>query len=184
MNCFSTERLIIRRYKEDDWKDLHEYLSNEEVVKYEPYEVYTEEASKEEVINRSKSNFFWAVCLKETKKVIGNIYFDQNGPDDFSTYEIGYVFNSNYWGKGYATEACREFLKYAFETRKAHRVMAECNPLNESSWKLLERLNMRREGCLLKNIYFKKDKNEAPIWSDTYLYAMLNSEYIKLNPHH
>ena len=32
-----TERLILRRYTESDLQDLYEYLSNEEVVKYEPY---------------------------------------------------------------------------------------------------------------------------------------------------
>ncbi|MDZ5034798.1 N-acetyltransferase, partial [Clostridium perfringens] len=52
-------------------------------------------------------------------------------------------------------------------------------PKNEHSWKLLERLHMRREGLLLKNIYFKTDINGEPIWLDTYEYAILKKEWCK-----
>jgi len=37
-----TERLIIRRFKSDDWKDFYEYFSNEEVLKFEPYKPFSE----------------------------------------------------------------------------------------------------------------------------------------------
>lgn len=39
MSILETERLILRKFSCDDWKDLHEYLSQETVVKYEPYDV-------------------------------------------------------------------------------------------------------------------------------------------------
>ena len=51
-----------------------------------------------------------------------------------------------------------------------------CNPVNTTSWRLLERLGMRREGHLIQNIYFKKDENGEPIWSDTFEYAILKNE--------
>jgi len=54
-----------------------------------------------------------------------------------------------------------------------------CNPLNEPSWRLLERLGMRREGHLIKNIYFKKDECGNPIWADTLEYAVLASEWFE-----
>jgi len=177
MNILETERLIIRRFAAEDWKDLYEYLSDEEVVKFEPYGVFTEEQCKSESAWRAKQEFFWAVCLKKNNKVIGNIYFNQQEPKELNTWEIGYVFNSNYFGKGYATEACQIFLKSAFEKLKAHRVAAMCNPENTASWRLLERLKMRREGHLHKNIFFKYDNNGMPIWNDTYEYGILAEEY-------
>ncbi|MTL92046.1 N-acetyltransferase, partial [Turicibacter sanguinis] len=61
----------------------------------------------------------------------------------------------------------------------ARRIVAMCSPLNESSWKLLERIGMRYEGTLLQNVYFKKDEEGKPIWLDTYEYAILKSEWIK-----
>lgn len=177
MEILKTERLIIRRFLPEDWKDLYEYLSKEEVVKFEPYEVFSEEASKAEAIQRSKQDIFWAVCLKENNKLIGNIYFNQQEPNEINTWELGYVFNSAYWGKGYASESCSRILKYGFEQLNVYRVVAMCNPENTASWKLMERLNMRREGQLKKNIFFKRDEAGNPIWNDTYEYAVLAEEW-------
>ena len=59
-----TKRLLLRKFNPDDWLDLYEYLSQEEVVKYEPYNVFTVESSKQEAIRRSENNDFWAVCLQ------------------------------------------------------------------------------------------------------------------------
>lgn len=169
-----TDRLIIRRFIPDDWKDLHEYLSDKDVVRYEPYDIFTEEKSRQEAITRSANNSFWAVCLKENNKMIGNVYLSNC---NFDTWELGYVFNSIYQRKGYATEATRVLIDDVFKNKKAHRVTAMCNPKNEPSWKLLERLGMRREGHLIKNIFFKKDKDDQPIWSDTYEYGILFYEW-------
>jgi RimJ/RimL family protein N-acetyltransferase len=141
---------------------------------YEPYDVFTEEACKQEAINRSENESFWAVCLKETGKLIGNIYLSAQ---EFETWELGYVFNKDYQKQGFATEASKILLNYVFKDKSAHRVVAMCNPKNESSWKLLERLGMRREGYLIKNIYFHKDQNGQPIWKDTYEYAILASDW-------
>ena len=55
-----------------------------------------------------------------------------------------------------------------------HRVYAECDPNNKSSWKLLEVLGFQREAHFRKNVYFWKDETEKPIWKDTYVYAKLN----------
>lgn len=169
-----TERLIIRRFKKEDWKDLYEYLSDEEVVKFEPYDVYTAAEAKDEALERSQEDFFYAVCLKESKKVIGNLTLIEEG---FDTWELGFVFNRQYQGKGYATESAKALMKYAFEELEARRIVAMCSPLNERSWKLLERLGMRYEGTLLQNVYFKTDEQDNPIWLDTYEYAILKSEW-------
>ncbi|WP_174509206.1 GNAT family N-acetyltransferase [Klebsiella oxytoca] len=171
-----TERLFLRRFTPNDWQDLHEYLSDSDVVRYEPYEVFTEEETKLEAIKRATNNDFWAVCLKENKKLIGNIYLSNCGLD---TWKLGYVFNSNFQRKGYATEAALVLLRDIFINKNAHRVIAMCNPENEQSWKLLERLGMRREGHLIKNIYFSQDENNYPIWLDTYEYGILFSEWRK-----
>lgn len=169
-----TERLLIRRFSPEDWQDLYEYLSQKEVVKYEPYTVFTQEQARQEAINRSNNPDFLAVCLKDTGKLIGNIYLS---PGELDAWELGYVFNRDYQGNGYATEAAYALIDDLFANSKARRVVAMCNPLNSPSWKLLERLKMRREGHLLKNIWFFKDENDEPIWQDTYEYAILKEEW-------
>ena len=55
-----------------------------------------------------------------------------------------------------------------------HRIYAECDPENENSWRLLERLGFSREAHLRQNVYFWKDTDGNPIWKDTYVYARLN----------
>lgn len=178
MENIITDRLIIRKFEKNDWHDLYEYLSDKEIVKYEPYDVYSENQAKEEAVRRSKDESFYAVCLKENGKLIGNLYLCKGA---FDTWELGYVFNRKYQGKGYATESAKALLDYAFKYLGARRIIAMCSRENERSWKLLERLHMRREGLLLQNIYFKTDSNGMPVWLDTYEYAILKEEWCKQN---
>lgn len=176
MIIIETKRLTLRRFRPDDWKGLFEYLSDERVVKFEPYEPFSEEKCKKEAERRSSDKNFWAVCQKESGKLIGNIYFENTLPK-FSTWEIGYIFNADYQGKGYATESCKAIINFAVRNLGARRVTADCNPENIKSWTLLERLNFRREGRFIKNIYFKRDAKGNPVWQDTYEYAVLAEEW-------
>jgi ribosomal-protein-alanine N-acetyltransferase len=52
--------------------------------------------------------------------MIGYVYFKQIDPAEFLTWEIGCIFNPKYYGKGYATEACRRMLQYGFAELGAH----------------------------------------------------------------
>lgn len=156
-----TERLILRKYKEDDLEDLYEYLSDEEVLAYEPYKPMSKEMVKENLNWRIETDEMIAVVEKMTVKMIGNVYL---GSRDFERKEIGYVFNKNYWGKGYAREACQVVIQCEFALG-THRIYAECDPNNTASWRLLERLGFAREAHFKQNVYF---------WKDTFVYLILN----------
>ena len=172
----NTTRLTLRPFTPADADDLYAYLSRENVVRYEPYPPFTREQAAEEAVRRANDANFIAVVLKDENCVIGNLYF---APGEFDTWELGYVFNDAYWGRGYAAEACRALLTERFAEGNVRRVIAMCNPENEASWCLLERLGMRREGHLRKNVWFFKDENGQPIWQDTYEYAILREEWQK-----
>ena len=165
-----TERLILRRYIADDLSDLYEYLSDEEVVRYEPYKPMSLAETKDNLNWRMSTDEMIAVELKETYKMIGNIYL---GKRDFNSLELGYVFNQKFWGKGYAKEGCEAMIKHSF-ANGIHRIFAECDPMNISSWKLLESLGFEREAHLKQNVYFRTDEQGQPIWKDTYIYAKVN----------
>jgi RimJ/RimL family protein N-acetyltransferase len=92
------------------------------------------------------------------------------------TYEIGYIFNKKYQGKGFATEAIQKYILYQFSRTNIHKIIAHCSPKNVKSWKLLERLKFKREGILRKNIFFFFFKNNKPIWLDTYEYGLLKED--------
>lgn len=170
-----TERLKLRRFMQTDLNDVHRYLSKETVVKYEPYNPLTISESTEFVGKMSLSEDFWAVELLETGQVIGQVYLSKQHQDN---WEVGYVFNDEFSKHGYATEAVGALISDLFENDKAHRISAHCNPENSNSWRLLERLDFRREGHFLQNIYFNKDKNGHPIWQNTFQYALLKSEWL------
>jgi RimJ/RimL family protein N-acetyltransferase len=172
----STERLIIRRFSENDGEDLYEYFSNPKVLEFEPFKPFTKDEAYEEAKRRAGDEKFLAVCLK-SGKLIGNLYFSKG---DFETWEVGYVFNEKYWGNGYASESLLALIQYAFLSLNVRRIVAQCDPKNIPSWKLLDRVGMRREGKLLQNIFFFTDEKGSPIWKDTYEYGILKSEYMKL----
>ena len=177
---FETERLIVRKFYANDWIDLHEYLSQKEVLKYEPASESGVEECKQIALDRSKGDIFWAVCCKETNKMIGHVYFEQIQPLEFLTWQIGYIFNPAYYGKGYATEACQAILQYGFDQLGAHRIIAMCNVENAASWKLLERLSMRREGHSLQNAFFERTDDSEPIWINSFQYAILEDEWKRI----
>lgn len=164
-----TNRLILRRYETGDVQDLYEYLSDSEVVKFEPHKPMTRPEVEENLAWRISTDEMIAVELKENHKMIGNIYL---GKRDFDSLELGYVFNRAYWGKGYAYESAAALIEQAFG-QGIHRIYAECDPLNTASWKLLEKLGFQREAHFHKNVFFWKDEKGIPLWKDTYVYAKL-----------
>jgi RimJ/RimL family protein N-acetyltransferase len=85
--------------------------------------------------------------------------------------EIGYVFDPDYAGKGYATEASAVMVELAFSALSAHRVSGRLDARNDASARVLERLGMRREGHLVENEYVKGE------WTDEAVYAVLEDEW-------
>lgn len=164
-----TERLILRRFVPQDLQDLFAYLSDAEVVRFEPYRPMSLKETAENLRWRISTDEMIAVVLKSNCKLIGNIYL---GKRDFEALELGYVFHRDFWGRGFAREACTAMIQHAF-AGGTHRIFAECDVQNVSSWKLLESLGFERSGHLKQNVYFWKDENGNPIWKDTYIYALL-----------
>ncbi len=172
MKEITTERLILRPFAESDYDDLYEFLSRLRDDEFEGYPGITYENGKQHLAYRLGSEEFYAAELANAEKVIGNIYC---GSRDFGAKEVGYIVNREYRRNGYAEEALSAVIRNAFG-KGAHRVYAECDPRNTPSWKLLEKVGMKREAHFRQNIWFRKDENGAPVWKDTYVYAMLESD--------
>ncbi len=167
-----TRRLELRPFEETDGAGLFSYLSDPEVTKFEPYAPFTREECEREAARRAQDPRFWAVTLEGA--LTGNIYLEQVNE---YTFEIGWVFARAHQHKGYAQEAARAAMDRAFHALGAWRVFALCDPQNAPSWRLCERLGMRREGWMRKNVYFDTDDAGRPLWKDTYQYAILREEF-------
>ena len=165
-----TERLLIRKFEPNDLQAVYEYTSDANVMQYIPEGVFTDEAAQQFIPqNMGSEADKFAVVLKGENMLIGHIFFGKYFGEH--TYEIGCVVNSKFYNKGYATEAAHAMLQYAFEEMKLHRVIATCQPQNPPSYRVMEKIGMRREG------YFKKCIPNGDEWWDEYYYAILGEEW-------
>lgn len=167
-----TNRLIIRKFEENDLDEVFDYASNQEVMRYLPEDVF----SKDDTRKFLKKNAYekaeeYAVILKEENKVIGHIVFHP-WYEPFKTWEIGWVFNDKYHRRGFASEAALKILEYGFENLKLHRIIATCDPRNIASYKVMEKIGMRREGHNIKAVNINNE------WLDEYFYAILDEEWL------
>jgi len=85
----------------------------------------------------------WYVLRKEDDSVLGDIGF-KGKPNEDQTVEIGYGFIEKYWNQGYAIEAVRELIDWAFKTGEVETIIAETLIDNYSSMRVLEKLHMKR----------------------------------------
>lgn len=172
------ERVMLRRFASGDGDALYAYLSREEAVRFEPYGVMSHAECADLAVARASDERFLAVCLRDGP-LIGNLYVAPEGPSAWRTWTVGYVMNPDHWGHGYATEAVNLLLALLFQERDAHRVVARCDPRNVASWRLLERVGMRREGHLRESASFHTGSDGRPLWHDAYEYAMLDHEWLR-----
>jgi RimJ/RimL family protein N-acetyltransferase len=173
-----TPRLYLRPFTDDDLDDLFEYTSREDVTRYLPWDVRTRQQTQEVLQDKKRrtslkelnDTYNLAVILQENGKLIGELLLFLRSLESRQG-ELGYVFNPNFHGRGYATEAAQFVLQLGFETFNFHRIYARCDLRNTASWKLMERLGMRREAHFIHNEIFKGE------WGDELNYAILEHEW-------
>lgn len=173
-----TERLLLRPMTDDDFEDLFAFQSDPEVTRYVTYDARDrddmrtalEAKKRDTTVTNDGDRLSLAVTVPPAPTVIGEMnLFLQDVANRMA--EIGYVFHPGYQGHGYALEAAREMLRVGFEDLRMHRMTARCDARNTASWKLMEKLGMRREACFVKNEIFKGE------WADLLVYAMLDEEW-------
>lgn len=125
MNDPQVIRFLEVRHSRRTLKDLREYVAG--------------------VIER-KEDMFFAICLNETGRHIGNIKLGPiNRAHGFA--HIGFfIGDREHWGKGIATEAVGLVVDYAFGTLGLHKVLAGCYATNEASLRVFKKCGFKKEG--------------------------------------
>ena len=182
-----TERLILRPFVESDAADVYEYLHEPAVNCFASMKLNSLDEAVEEMKKRvGETEYYFAIVLKDSGKVIGEIdaypeageqHADENDPKD--TFSPCWMLNPNYTGKGYAYEAAHAFFDYLFNEKGARRIYAYTEDYNTSSQHLCERLGMRREGLFMEFISFVNNPDGTPHYENTYEYAILKKEWNK-----
>lgn len=132
-----TERLYLREMNQADFNSLCKILQDEKTMY--AYEGAFNDTEVQEWLDKQISRYekfgfgLWAVILKETNEMIGQCGLSMQPWKDREVLEIGYLFQRQYWHKGYATEAARGCRKYAFEVLDAGEVCSVIRDTNTAS---------------------------------------------------
>ena len=173
----TTNRLEIRFAQLSDVNDMFEYVSNKEVMKYEREDYPTVDSYLPILKLLTDNKLLYAVRIKGNSKVIGHIFLGKTNPAVNNEYNLGYIFNPNYHGFGYCTEASKAVIDYGFNTLKANRVRAACNPENIPSLRVMEKVGLKKEGYFEKRFFIRNDDQGNPIYTDEVMYGLHVSKW-------
>ena len=174
-----TSRLTIRRATADDLAATWEIRRLDEVAEWVGAAPRTMEDYATSYLEPGRMAD--TLIIELGGKVIGDLMIDvQDGWSQKevadrargSQAELGWTLHPDHSGQGYATEAVAELMRICFEDLGLHRVIAQCFADNEASWRLMERLRMRREQ---HNVRESLHRDHG--WLDGLGYAMLADEW-------
>jgi ribosomal-protein-alanine N-acetyltransferase len=159
-----TDRLAIRNFSVEDSEALHRMICQYEKSEYARYD-HQWPTSIEEIMEVAAwfatGESYLAVCLRSTGEFIGFVSLNKESRDDLREYNLGYCFDFNYHSEGYASEACKAVINYAFDHMHADRIITGTAADNKPSCRLLERLGFKKtsEGM----VSFRKTADGNPV---------------------
>ena len=179
-----TPRLIIRRYEDRDVSDILEYSRHEQDDEFRRRNIGYEltekgvrewwEPSKTMPIDEATAWLPLMIEVKKLGRVVGNTGFNVKKLGDQRMGAIGWTLGVAFEDHGFVTEAARALIGHLFGVEGFHRLQAMTSVDNVRSWRLMERLGMRREAHFVKNCHHDAG------WVDEYVYAILAEEWPSL----
>ncbi len=170
-----TERLILRRFNYNDVQDILDFISHPSVSRIVTEMEATETGVKKYIDLKNSYELFekdkcfdLAIARKTDDRVIGLVTLICK---NHKQGQIGWALGIDYRGEGYATEAAEALIGYGFDNLGLHRIYADTTNENTTSWRVMERLGMRREACM-KESEFRNGK-----WLDSLTYGVLATEW-------
>jgi RimJ/RimL family protein N-acetyltransferase len=141
-----TERLLLRPFRGSDLDDYADLRADLEVLRYlvgaggEPWDRGRSSRHMAFMIGHWQvwGSGTWTAEHKESGAFIGIVGFSE--PEGWPGLELAWILARRYWGHGYATEAAREALTYAFTTLKRERIISLIHPENRASIRVAERI--------------------------------------------
>ncbi len=171
-----TARLRLRPFDDSDTDSLFALHSNGYVLRYWDAPPWSERWRAERFIAACRemaeagTGTRLAVDRVADGAFIGWCGLTRWNPDHRSA-SMGYCYDSAAWRQGYATEAARGLLQWAFNTLDLNRVQAETDTRNVASARVLEKLGFVREGEL------REDCVVDGVVSDSWVYGLLRREW-------
>jgi ribosomal-protein-alanine N-acetyltransferase len=171
-----TARLRLRPFDDADASDLYALHSSTHVLRYwdaPPWD------------DRARAELFISACRRMEEEGTGaRVAVDRVGDGafigwcaltrwnrDYRSASLGYCFDAAAWGRGYATEAARGLLQWAFDTLDLNRIQVETDTRNVASACVLEKLGFMREGTLREDCVVNGEV------SDSWVYGLIRREW-------
>lgn len=170
----TTERLLLRRFSEDDAQEVFELAKDPDVgprAGWNPHENIEETLTV--LMNIIMPSDAFAITLKDSGKVIGDIAIEEDRyRPDADSGELGYWLGKEYWGKGYMTEAARAVIDYAFGEKGLSMLGICTSPVNSRSQRVIEKCGFVYEGTIRRTY-----KIYDGTLRDSRVYSMTKEEY-------
>jgi ribosomal-protein-alanine N-acetyltransferase len=165
----------LRDFRPSDLDDYLAIAGDDRVTAWMAFDSY-DRAKAEQVlagiVERSaqpdRPDYMQAVTRLTDDRVIG---FARIAPSGTWGAKLGYAIHADHWGHGYATDAARVLVRFAFGTLGKHRVTAAIGPENEASIAVVKRLGFSYEGHLRDHVFTNGG------WRDSLLFSLLEHEY-------
>ncbi len=173
-----TERLVLREWTDLDLDAFARLNTDETVMRYFPHPLTR--AQSDALAWRIRMNMIrdgfgvWAVEIREVTPFAGFTGISRTSFDE-NLIEIAWRFDCNYWHQGYATEAARAALDWAFKETNLESIVAFTAEINVPSWRLMQRLGMRYE----KNFAHPELAADDRL-SNHRLYRITRNEWLKI----
>lgn len=177
MVTLTTARLLLRNFRPSDWEALHAIIAQYEASGLAVYDQpwpTSPEKIKEITAWFADGDSYLAVCLPEDNRCIGFVALNPVN-EVGQEFNLGYVFDFRHHGQGYATEACRAALDYAFDQLHAQRIVTGTAAANQASCRLLARLGFQKiaEGTAS----FRNAPDGTPIAFLGYTFALTREQW-------
>lgn len=163
----NTERLVLRRFTENDAKEIYEgYVNQEDFLYYANKEKRTleEEINSLKGIDEKYNNseyYNWLITLDS--KVIGAIHLNVDNYNE--SIEFNYAIDDRYKGNGYMTEALEAVKNYCLNEINANRIFGGCEINNIASKKVMEKCNFKYEGTLRNHLKLRDGYHDMYMFS-------------------
>jgi RimJ/RimL family protein N-acetyltransferase len=165
----------LREFRLDDLDDYLAIVGDDRVTNWLSFDSRDRDTAQQALaaaVERSEQgdrpDYMLAVTRLDDDRLIG---FARLGPTGVQAAHLGYAIAADHWGHGYATDASRTLVRFAFENLDLHRVSAAIGPENLASVAVVKRLGFSYEGRIRHHVF----TNDA--WRDSLLYSILTDEY-------
>jgi RimJ/RimL family protein N-acetyltransferase len=146
-----TDRLLLRQWRDEDREPYAALNADRVVMEHFPRTLTRFESDAHlDKMTRVLDEQGWGLWAVEVPGAASCIGFVGLNPPGFEAHftpavEVGWRMARDHWGHGYATEAARECLRFAFEDLRLDEVVSFTTPVNERSQAVMRRLGMRRD---------------------------------------